>query len=110
MSKKSIILGFAAAFAAVVSAGSAFAFGITVGPGGVNVHPGYYYNYDDRHYDNWGINANDAVDIARQNGMRDVQDVQRHSHTYEVTGYGRHHRFMTVVVSRSDGRVISVDY
>jgi hypothetical protein len=108
MNIKPVFFAFAVASATVAMTGAANAFGITIGPGGVQVNPGYYYDYDNHHYDNWGISADQAVRIARDNGVRHVDDVQRHRNTYEVSGQTRHHRYITVTIDRGNGRVLDV--
>ncbi len=109
MNKRPIL--FAAAFASILGcATSASAFSVNIGVGVPFVPPpGYYYDPDNHHYDNWGISAQDAVDIAHHNGVRRVDDVSRRSNTYEVGGWDRHNHYLTVVVDRRNGDVIDID-
>ncbi len=71
--------------------------------------PGSDYDSDSRHYDNWGISKREAVRIAQDNGVRYVDEVVKHSHTYEVSGETRHHNDITVTIDRGNGDVIDVE-
>ncbi len=110
MNMKPLFLALAVASATVATTVGANA-GVTLhfGPGGVTVGPQYNYDYDNRHYDNWGISRDEAINIAQDNGMRYVQNVRRRSHSYVVYGQTRHHSSITVTVDRNSGRVIGID-
>jgi hypothetical protein len=109
MRMKPVFLALAIASATLAMTGGAYAFGFVIGPNGVYVDPGHDYNYDNQHYDNWGIDANDAVRIAKHNGVRYVDEVVKHRHTYEVSGQTRHHNDITVTIDRGSGDVIDIN-
>jgi hypothetical protein len=98
----------AGAFAALLAAGApAYAQGIEFGPGGVRIDRGDDYGrYRDR---NELIGRRDAVRIARDEGMRDIDDVSRRGWRWIVDGSDRRGRDLRVIVDARSGNVLDVD-
>jgi hypothetical protein len=101
----------ALAFASILgAAGSAGAQSIEFGPGGVRITPpGFEEPYRHRDRSDYGISERDAIRIARRNGVRQVEFVDRHRNSFEVAGRDRRDRRITVVVDRRDGDILDVD-
>lgn len=108
MRMKPVFVALAIASATLVTAGAAHAgIGIGVGPGGIYIDPGY--DHDGRHYDNWGISRDQAIRIARDNGVRYVEDVDRTRRYFIVSGQTRRHNDIKVTIDRRDGDVVDID-
>lgn len=83
-------------------------FGVYVGPGGGGVYvdpgrrapPPRYYDDD---YRDWRVSRNEAVRIARRNGMREVWDVDRRGRYWVVRGENRNGRRVTMRIDRNGG-------
>lgn len=97
--------GFAAAFLFATGlammpgvAPDASAQGIRIGPGGVQVDPGFGGNTVDR---------GEAVGIARRRGLVDVDRVSREGRRWVVEGSDRRGRDMEVEVDSRTGEVLS---
>jgi hypothetical protein len=104
MSMKLIVFAVASVLGMGMTAGGASAISLEF-----NVGPGFYYDYNNRHYDNWGISADDAVRIAKHHGVRYVDKVSRDSDSYEVSGETKHHNDITVTIDRQSGEVTDVE-
>ena len=101
----------AAGLAALMSVGGASAQGIQIGPDGVQIlPPGYDRDHRYRDQDRRsGISEREAIRIARDVGLRRVSYVDRGRRAFEVNGFDRRAREMTVVVDRRTGAVLDVD-
>jgi hypothetical protein len=73
---------------------------IQLGPGGVEVSPGRPDFRIDRH---------EAVRIARDHGMDEVNDTDRDRGVWTIRGRDRHGDRMRIVISARSGRVIDID-
>jgi hypothetical protein len=107
-----VFVALAIASATVASTGAAHAGSLLGGGvcvGGFCGYVGPGYDLDNRHYDTWGISTSDAIAIAKANGVRYVEDVERRRHTYVVSGQTRRHNDITVTIDRDDGDVIDID-
>jgi hypothetical protein len=96
-----------AAAAGVVLLGAsqlASAQGIIIGPGGVRIDPGGRPGVEIRER----IGRDAARRIARDEGMRDIFDVDREGDVYRVRGEDRRGRRMRVVIDAYNGRVLDV--
>jgi hypothetical protein len=105
-----VLTALMAAGLATAAASTASAqVGIHVGPGGagVYVNPGYGHRgppprvYDD--YGSWRINRNEAVRIARRNGMDRIYDVQRTPRAWIVRGTNFRGRNVAMRIDRDGG-------
>jgi hypothetical protein len=54
------------------------------------------------------ISRSEAIRIAMRNGVREVETVDRTRRAFEVIGYDRRSRDITVIVDRRTGDVIDV--
>jgi len=96
-----------------VGSGAANAAGITIGPGGVTIHPDGPppHEYDHHRHDyHPGISEDEAVSIARHYGVRHVDGVDRRHGNFEVYGTDRHHNDITVVIDSDNGDVVDVQH
>lgn len=98
----------AGALAALLSAGApAFAQGIEFGPGGVRIDRG---DEGGRYRDRADfVSRGEAVRIARDEGLRDVDDVSRRGWRWIVDGNDRRGRDIRVTVDARSGNVIDVE-
>jgi hypothetical protein len=98
----------AVAFAALLAAGGpALAQGIEFGPGGVRIDRGE----DGGRYRDRGdvVSRGEAIRIARDEGLRDVDDVSRRGWRWIVDGNDRRGRDIRVTVDARSGNVIDVE-
>jgi hypothetical protein len=114
MSMKPVFVALAIASATLATTGAAHAGGIGGFGGGFCVegfcgYVGPGYDLDGRHYDNWGISRDQAIRIAKDNGVRYVEDVDRTRRYYIVSGETRRHHDISVTIDRSDGDVVEID-
>ena len=102
------------AVAAVVLSALAFtapshAQSIEIGPNGIQVNPdGNRQVERDRRQDRGGISERRAVRIARDEGMDEVESVQRRRGVYVIRGISRQDDDMRVVVDGRTGDVLEV--
>ncbi|GBU17069.1 MULTISPECIES: PepSY domain-containing protein [Methylobacterium] len=97
------ILAAVLAAAGAAAAMPAAAQGISIGPGGVRVDPGYRGDRGDA-----DLTRGDAVRIARREGLVDVDNVGRRGPRFVVEGSDRRGNDITVVVDSRSGEVIDV--
>jgi hypothetical protein len=97
---------FAAALG--LAAAPAFAQGISIGPGGVQVDPGYRRGYDDRGPPRSELTRGEAARIARREGLVDVDGVDRRGPRMIVRGSDRRGDDISVVIDSRSGDVIDV--
>jgi uncharacterized membrane protein YkoI len=99
-------LGFAVALVVLAGLSSASqtasAQGVQIGPGGVRIDPGFRPGRPDR------IGRREAIEIARERGMIDVDSVERREDEYRVRGEDRRGRRMRVSIDAYTGRVLEV--
>lgn len=83
----------AALLASLAFGAAAHAQSIRIGPGGVHIDQ-----------DRGGrIDRDEAVHIAHRNGIRDIDDVDRHGRDWVVRGENRHGDRMRVTIDSHDG-------
>lgn len=90
--------------AAIMSATPSFSQSIEIGPGGVRVNPGM-----EPPPVAMGISERQAIRIARDEGMREVDDVVRRRNVFIVEGTDRDGDDLKVVIDRRTGEVLSVE-
>jgi hypothetical protein len=67
--------------------------------------------YRHHHYQgNYGISREDAVDIARANGLAYVDSVRIVGRNYKVAGKNRNYNFRLFTIDRYDGTVIDIGH
>lgn len=94
---------------ALVSAVSAQAQSIEIGPNGIQVNPDGERRIDpDRRYDRDEISERRAARIARNEGMDEVESVSRRRNVFVVRGIDRRDNDMRVVIDRRTGEVLEV--
>jgi hypothetical protein len=108
-----VLTALMAAGLATATASTASAqVGIHVGPGGagVYVNPGYGHGgpprvYEDygNDYGNWRVSRNEAVRIARRNGMAEIFDVERSPRAWIVRGVNFRGRRVAMRIDRNGG-------
>jgi uncharacterized membrane protein YkoI len=98
----------AGAIVALLAAGvPAMAQGIEFGPGGVRIDRG---DEDGRYRDRSdAVSRGEAVRIAREEGLRDVDDVSRRGWRWIVDGSDRRGRDIRVTVDARSGNVLDVE-
>jgi hypothetical protein len=94
----------------VTAAFSAAAQSIEIGPGGVRVDPGYRRPAPPPRYEEAGVGRREAVRIARSQGLRDVESVERRGRVWRVQGVDRNGDDMVVVVHAETGEVVRVSH
>ncbi|SFG26123.1 PepSY domain-containing protein [Methylobacterium gossipiicola] len=103
-----LLVGSAFAMALGLAAAPAFAQGISIGPGGVQVDPGYRRGYDDRGPPRSELTRGEATRIARREGLADVDGVERRGPRMIVRGSDRRGDDISVVIDSRSGDVIDV--
>ncbi len=97
----------AALAVAVLAAPAAYAQGIDFGPGGVRIDRGDRY---DQQWDGGDeVSRREAIHIARDEGLRDLDDVFRRGWRWVVLGNDRRGDDMRVTIDARDGSVLNVD-
>lgn len=94
----------ATALVLITSATPSFSQSIEIGPGGVRVNPGMEPPPVDM-----GISERQAIRIARDEGVREVDDVARRRNVFIVEGSDRDGDDIKVVIDRRTGEVLSVE-
>ncbi len=94
----------ATALVLIISATPSFSQSIEIGPGGVRVNPGMEPPPADM-----GISERQAIRIARDEGVREVDDVARRRNVFVVEGSDRDGDDIKVVIDRRTGEVLSVE-
>jgi hypothetical protein len=82
--------------------------GISIGPGGVQVDPGYRRGYDDRGPPRSELTRGEAARIARREGLIDVDGVDRRGPRMIVRGSDRRGDDISVVLDSRSGDVLDV--
>jgi hypothetical protein len=107
MQKKFLAIAVVALIAAAES-GPVRAQDVLIGPAGVEV-------LEDRRgpprrdrRDRYELSEREAIRIARREGLREVDDVERTRRSYRVIGVDRRGRDILVEVDRRNGEVIRV--
>ena len=100
---KSLVIA-AIATVTIMSATPSFSQSIEIGPGGVRVNPGI-----ERRPADMGIGERQAIRIARDEGLREVDDVTRRRNVFIVRGADRDGDDIKVVIDRQTGEVLSVE-
>ncbi len=97
----------AALAAAVLAAPVAHAQGIEFGPGGVRIDRGDGY---DREWDRGDeVSRREAIRIARDEGLRDLDDVYRRGWRWVVVGNDPQGDDMRVMIDARTGSILNVD-
>jgi hypothetical protein len=91
-----------------LAAAPAVAQGISIGPGGVQVDPGYRRGFDDRGPPRSELTRGEAARIARREGLVDVDGVDRRGPRLIVRGSDRRGDDITVVLDSRSGDVLDV--
>lgn len=94
----------ATALVTIISATPSFSQSIEIGPGGVRIRPGMEPPPVDM-----GISERQAIRIARDEGVREVDDVARRRNVFIVEGSDRDGDDIKVVIDRRTGEVLSVE-
>ncbi|KQU35121.1 hypothetical protein ASG63_00285 [Methylobacterium sp. Leaf94] len=102
------LVGSLVALGLGLSAAPAFAQGISIGPGGVQVDPGYRRGYDDRGPPRSELTRGEAARIARREGLVDVDGVDRRGPRLIVRGSDRRGDDISVVLDSRSGDVLDV--
>ncbi|KQP76526.1 hypothetical protein ASF41_01675 [Methylobacterium sp. Leaf111] len=102
------LVGSLVALGLGLSAAPAFAQGISIGPGGVQVDPGYRRGYDDRGPPRSELTRGEAARIARREGLVDVDGVDRRGPRLIVRGSDRRGDDISVVLDSRSGEVLDV--
>ena len=102
MTRKWIAAGALALGLASISA-PALSQGIEIGPNGVRLNDGRRPVVEDD-----AITRNEAIRIARGEGLRDVDGVSERRRSFRVEGADRRGQDITVDVDKFSGNVISV--
>ncbi|NEU12042.1 PepSY domain-containing protein [Methylobacterium sp. BTF04] len=103
-----IMAGTALVMSIGLGAAPAFAQGISIGPGGVQVDPGYRRGLDDRGPPRSELSRGDAARIARREGLVDVDGVDRRGPRMMVRGSDRRGDDISVILDSRSGDVIDV--
>lgn len=106
--RTTILAGSLMALSLGLAGGSAHAQGISIGPGGVQVDPGYRRGYDDRGPPRSELTRGEAARIARREGLVDVDGVDRRGPRLIVRGSDRRGDDISVVIDSRSGDVIDV--
>ncbi len=106
--RSSSLTGGLVALSLGLAASPALAQGISIGPGGVQVDPGYRRGYDDRGPPRSELTRGEATRIARREGLVDVDTVDRRGPRLIVRGSDRRGDDITVVVDSRSGDVLDV--
>lgn len=106
--RSSFLTGGLVALGLGLAAAPAVSQGISIGPGGVQVDPGYRRGYDDRGPPRSELSRGEAARIARREGLVDVDNVDRRGPRLIVRGSDRRGDDITVVLDSRSGDVLDV--